>query len=100
MEKIINYFISKLQITDLLLTRCSLRSFPVKFSTFYYDIITSWKMIRNCMNEISLNPHILTECMCFNNFICIKNKPSCSEWHENETMSLKDMINNDDSFFT
>lgn len=53
------------------------------------------------MNEISINPPIFTECLWFNNFICIDNKSIFfSEWYKNGIMFLKDIINNDGSFLT
>lgn len=53
------------------------------------------------MNEISINPPIFTECLWFNNFICIDNKSIFfSEWYKNGIMFFKDIINNDGSFLT
>lgn len=53
------------------------------------------------MNEISLNPPILTECLWFNNYICIENKPIFfSEWYKNGIMFLEDILNNNGTFLT
>lgn len=100
-KKLINAFTGTMNITDLLLTRCSLSTSTIKLPTFYDNVITSWKILRNCMNEISLNPPILTECLWFNNYICIENKPIFfSEWYKNGIMFLEDILNNNGTFLT
>lgn len=97
----INDFTGTINITDLLLTRCSLSPPTIRLSTFYHNIITSWKLLRNCMNEISLNPSIFTECLWFNNYIYIENKPIFfSEWYEHGIMFLEDIVNNNGTFLT
>lgn len=53
------------------------------------------------MNEISLNPPILTEYLWFNNYILIENKPIFfSEWYKNGIMFLEDILNNNGTFLT
>lgn len=50
--------ISTTKLTKELRNKRSLTIFPVKLSIFYYNIITSWKIFRTCMNEININPAI------------------------------------------
>lgn len=100
-KKLINAFTGTINITDLLLTRCSLSTPTIRLPTFYHNIITSWKILRNCMNEISLNPPIFTECLWFNNYICIENKPIFfSEWYKHGIMFLEDILNNNGTLLT
>lgn len=76
----------------------------ISMPTFFHNVITSWKIFRNCMKKISQNPPIFTECLWFNNYICIKNKTIKTfffewNWYKYGIMFLEDFLNNNDIFF-
>lgn len=67
---------------------------------FDHDV-TSWKIFKNCMKEISLNPPILQNGLIrFKNYKCFENKPIFfSEWYNFRMMFLEDMFHNTSTFF-